>query len=493
MSKKLGFVVLLSVLSSFLVACESVSNLVDFGKNDDDDYSKKDRKERISVLSFESELTADSVLANTPVSIPKMKINKSWHKSSGYSRNIPENISISGTFNKMISGKIGKGGKNGQNLTASPVVANRLIYTIDSKGVVSAFDVDNIRKKKWSYKIKIPKEKGNFFNAGITYNEGKIYVSTGYNIVLALDALNGKLIWSRVINSIARSAPAVGSGVVLVNTIGYNLYALDEASGSILWLHSGVEEEVSILGSASPVIYGQVAFVPYSSGELYALRLNDGREIWGDQLSVNTSRIAYSLSDIDVSPIARGDIIYAISNDGVLAATHIKSGNRIWEREVSGNKSPWLAGEFLYLLTDKNQIIAVHALTGMIKWVEQLPSYKNARNTSSAINWNGPVMAGDVLLVVGSNGRLLSINPQNGKIITRNKILKDVYIHPVVAYENVYLLNDDARLVKLFGSSSENKFFDKNDTKSIPNSDLDEGGKKSSSGVFDKVKRLFDF
>jgi outer membrane protein assembly factor BamB len=444
MDKKIK-VVISSVLALLLASCSHMPDWLGSSEKEIDHSGK-----RIAVLSVGTTIEPDLNMAGVPVVIPAAKPNSEWLASSGNQSFVHENISAPKNFVIKESVSFGKGVGSDQHLSATPIVANGKIYTIDSKGLVSAFDSEKINKRLWQYQIKLPNEKGNFSNAGILLHAGKIYVSTGSNMVVAIDAEEGKLAWTRNINSIARSAPAAEGNIVVVNTADNKLYALDSNDGGVLWVHSGAAEEMSVAGSAAPVIANGVVFVPYSSGELYALKLTDGGEIWSDTLTAASGNNGtYLFADIDASPLVVGSSIYAISDDGVLVASETATGKRLWEHSVSGSKTPWFASGFLYILNDNSEIICLKAATGGIKWVKKLPAYRNEAKKSDPIEWNGPVLAGDMLLLAGSSGQMLSLSPETGDIVSKTEVPKDVYVSPVVVNERIYLINDNAKLVEL--------------------------------------------
>jgi outer membrane protein assembly factor BamB len=437
MSKK---IILLLSSSIFLASCSHLPDWLG------DSPSKIDKSgKRIAVLGASSTLQTDPALKDVMVKIPPAQFNDKWYKSDSDQQEIPDNIASPQLFKHINSVSIGKGALDKEHLSASPVIANDVIYTIDSSGLVSAFSAKNIDKQLWKYKIELPDDKDGFANAGMVYNKGKLYLSTGFNFVYALDATNGNVLWKRTINSIGRSAPAANDNIVLVNTADNKLYALDANDGAIIWTHSGATEEMSVVGSSSPVLHGDTVFAPYSSGELYALRLQDSSEIWHD----NLTSAGGLFTDIDASPVIKNNMIYAISSDGVLVASNIKTGERKWEKAISGNKTPWVTPDFIYLISDKNEIISIKTATGEIKWAEQLAVTEKPDNKGDAVTWSAPVFAGDKVLTVGSNGQMLSINPQDGKVVATNKIPKDIYVDPVVANDAVYLISDNGKLIEL--------------------------------------------
>ena len=54
-------------------------------------------------------------------------------------------------------------------------------------------------------------------------------------------------------------------------------FALDAETGAVDWTHTGIEETAGLIGSASPTVDGDIVIVPYSSGEIFALRAQNGQ------------------------------------------------------------------------------------------------------------------------------------------------------------------------------------------------------------------------
>lgn len=436
------------ILIASIFALSACSSLPDWWGSAKNDSGIKGT--RIAVLGVDANTNADATLAEVKVLIPRPLQNEKWYKSDGRHYLVPNNPELSRPLTVSKSAGAGKGATDSQHLNASPVVADNKVFTISSDSVISAFDAHNIKKRLWNVKLKLGDRKDRFSAAaGISYYEGKIFATTGYNEVLAIDANSGKIIWTRNINSIARSAPDAKDNIIYVNTIDNRLYAMSATDGSILWTHSGSIEDISMFGSSAPIVYDSMVIAPYSSGEIFAINASDGKEIWTDVFSRRSFSSASTISDIDAPPVASFGKLYVISNDGVLAASDIASGKRLWEQQISGRQSPWVAGDFLYLISNRNELICVYAPTGGIKWVKQLKATTKKDGKGDPIVWSGPVLAGDYLWAVSSDGKLTAFSPRTGDIDYERKVPKDIYIAPVVAYGSVYLYTNDAELVTL--------------------------------------------
>ncbi|PIR39450.1 MAG: hypothetical protein COV35_02745 [Alphaproteobacteria bacterium CG11_big_fil_rev_8_21_14_0_20_39_49] len=431
---------LLTVLLLSVNACSYFPNL---GKNEEIYGNKEDR---VSILKTESNIKVDSEAARTPPKLPKIRFNNKWSKSHGYDSLTPENIEAPIEFNFRAIESIGKGTPKSVKYNISPVIAENKIFTIDNEGVVTAFDANDIRNELWKYEIEIDKKSGNFSSAGMLYDEGYLYISTGFNKVVALNAESGKLLWNRNINGVARSAPDAHNGVLLVSTAENKLYALDITDGAILWTHNGTTEEISVLGTASPVAYKNLVFASYSSGELYALNIENGNILWFDSLSTVSDLKSGSFVDIDATPVVIGDKTFAINRQGVLAAYETFSGHRLWDIEVGGGKNLWYADNIIYLINDENMLIAINTELGGIAWMKQLPEYEKPERKVGRYYWAGPVLAQDRLLIVGYHGELLSLSPINGDILDVTKVLSGISHPPVVAYNSLYMITEKGKL-----------------------------------------------
>lgn len=410
---------------------------------------KKLKGERISVLDYETPLKAESDSQNLLLNLPAPALNKNWLRSSGYHKATIVNSTI-GLIDKQTKQDIGKAAKKGNFLSATPVISDRKIITLDSKGLVSAFNVENIKKPIWQTSLADKKDDSNYFAAGgLTIYLDKLFVNTGSDKIIALDISNGREIWQRQLQNITRSAPEAHDGKLFINTLGNKLYALNAENGGLIWTHSGFSQAISIFGAAPPVAYEKLVFASYSSGELYALRSENGEELWLDSFDNDINNTKFLLNDIDASPLINGDLIYTTSNDGYFVASEIATGKRVWQKEISSINTPWIAGDNIYIIDNQKRFIALNKNTSDIIWVNNLAKYKNKKTKRGEIRYASPVMADSKLYVVNSLGKLLVFDPKTGDMLKKHKIIKDVYLSPVIAHNKMFLLNNDAKLLSL--------------------------------------------
>jgi outer membrane protein assembly factor BamB len=426
---------LLLLVSAMLAAC--------------DWFSEKKQPlpgERISVLSLDRQLEPDPELSKIPITLPPPVVNADWPEAGGYPNHAMQHLSLPDRLSEAWRTSIGEGASRYTRVLSQPVVAKGRVYAMDGGVQVSALDTAT-GSRLWQVDLKPEDERGNSFGGGVAFWNDRLYVSTGYAQVLALDPADGKVIWKSAVSAPIRSGPTVADGRVFVVTVDNELIVLSADDGRRLWTHSAIPETASLLGSASPAVEGEVVVAAYSSGEIYALTVENGRPLWSDNFSnTRTVNAVSSLADIRGRPVLDRGRVFAASHSGRIAAIDLRSGDRAWEQEFGGVHSPWVAGDYVYVLSNDNELVCLTRNAGKIRWVRQLPSYENEKKRKNPITWAGPVLGSDRLIVLSSAGDAISISPYTGEPLGRQEMASGGYMSPVIADNALYVLTDDAKL-----------------------------------------------
>jgi outer membrane protein assembly factor BamB len=156
-----------------------------------------------------------------------------------------------------------------------------------------------------------------------------------------------------------------------------------------------------------------------------------------------------TLADIRGLPVIDRGRVFAVSHSGRLVSIDLRTGERAWEQEVGGTATPWVAGDFVYVLSNEGELICLTRRDGRVKWVQGLPRYENPEKKRRPLQWTGPILAGDRLVVVASNGEVLSLSPYTGEALGRVEVSDGTYIPPVLAGETLYILTNDADLIAM--------------------------------------------
>lgn len=404
---------------------------------------------RIEVLGTSKALSADKRAANLRVILPEPKLNIGWPQAGGYPNHAMHHLAAPGPLSVQWSTSIGDGTDEDAQLLSEPIFWKNRVYTMDINAVVSSLDAIT-GKKIWQ--VKLSKNNGDegILGGGLAIEDNRLYATTGFAEVVSLELESGREIWRKRLNGPIRAPPTVSEGRLFAVTIANQIFALSISDGRELWTHAGLGEIAGLVGGAAPAVDRGIVIVPYSSGEVVALRVDNGGQVWTESL-VALRRVdsISAISHVRGKPVIDRGIVFVVGNGNRTVAIDLRTGTRLWEIQIGGKNGPWVAGEFVYVLTRNAKLVCITRGTGMIKWIAPLPQFKNQKKKKNPIFWSGPVLAGDRLLAVGTQEEIWSISPYSGKILGRKKIGDAISISPIVARETVYVLTDNADLIAL--------------------------------------------
>ncbi|MEO9131378.1 MAG: PQQ-binding-like beta-propeller repeat protein, partial [Sphingomonas sp.] len=278
-------------------------------------------------------------------------------------------------------------------------------------------------------------------------DDGKVYAADGLGDVVALNAKTGAELWRAKPGGPLRGAPSISDDKLYVLSQDNQLFALSQADGSVVWTQAGSIESQGVFGVAAPAASQGTVVAGFSSGELNAYRFENGRTLWQDALSRSSiSTSVSSLADIDADPVIDRGLVFAVGQGGRTVALEIVSGQRIWEQNFAGISTPWVAGEWLFLVTDDARLVCLARATGKVRWIHQLRHYKNEKGHKNPFTWYGPVLAGNRLILTNSRGQIVSVSPETGEEGAVINDSKSFSLPPVVANSTLYVLDQKGRI-----------------------------------------------
>ncbi|MEO7564619.1 MAG: PQQ-binding-like beta-propeller repeat protein [Sphingomicrobium sp.] len=403
--------------------------------------------ERIAVLTSENEIEVDPALGSASMALPEAVANSEWSQSGGNASKSLGQLALGTALGEAFSVSVGRGSSLTARLAAAPIVAGGRVYTIDTMGTVRSIDAQT-GGQYWVSQT--PSDKGNessLYGGGLAYEDGKIFATNGLGYVAALDQRSGGIVWQVRPGGPLRGEPTVAGGALYVMSQDNQIYSLNPADGKTNWSAAAALEIAGVFGSASPAVAQGTVVAGFSSGELNAYRYENGRQVWQDALqrtSITTS--VSSLSDIDADPVIDGGQVFAVGQGGRMVALELTTGQRLWESNIAGIATPWVAGDWLFVVTDKARLICFSRANGHVRWINQLPGFENVKKKSGQIDYSGPILAGGRLIVAGSNGVIINIDPQSGSFQSQTGIKAGISVPPVVANSTLYVLDDKAVL-----------------------------------------------
>jgi outer membrane protein assembly factor BamB len=176
--------------------------------------------------------------------------------------------------------------------------------------------------------------------------------------LIALDRNTGREVWKALNEAVANSTPAIitaGGARQLIAWTGDSISSLDPVTGKIYWREAMKTSNND--DNATPVCAGDLLLV---SGLMFKLDADKpgARVIWPENCAV-TKRILTATS----TPWLAGDLVYSVNTRGELVCLDAQTGERIWATEkVTARKTgPCIHitphGDAAFLYTDEGMLI----------------------------------------------------------------------------------------------------------------------------------------
>jgi outer membrane protein assembly factor BamB len=410
---------------------------------------------RISLLELNDQLKVSDSLKGQDFFLPPAAPQADWPLAGGDLEQSVENVDAAPEFRVAWRKSFGAKSTTREHVMAPPIMADGKVFVMDAAAGVSAHD-SRTGDQIWKVNLK-PKSKRERegFGGGLAYSDGKLYVSSGYRLVAELDPSNGHMVWETRTDAPLHDAPTVADGRVYVIDVDDELLTFNATNGTPDWTYQALTEPARMLMASSPAISNGTLIASFASGELVALRSDNGTELWNTPLSHTTRVSALSeIRDIAGRPVVYKGSVFAISHADVMADTDLRTGNVTWTLPVSGFTTPWAAGDVVFAVDDTGQVICVARESGQLYWLTDLNAaapagkHKKATKRSNAV-WSSPILARGRLILVSDKGEAIAIDAKTGVVSERLKIGEDALLGPIAAGGMLYVATQKADLIAI--------------------------------------------
>jgi len=274
----------------------------------------------------------------------------------------------------------------GSRVASSPAVDGGVVFFASYDGNFYAVDTAT-GKKQWSFKTagerrfagkhlhgSVPMAETmpdpfDFYLSSPTVWNGVVYFGSGDGNVYALDEASGTLKWKFQTGDVVHASPAIADGALFIGSWDSYFYALDAATGNEKWRFKtgedpNIHNQVGIQSSAA--VKDGVVYFGCRDSNLYALDAASGQKKW----AFNNQG-----SWVIGSPAVKdGKVYFATSDTSTLYAVDANSGSAVMSLKYNRwplFSSPAIAGNMLYMGSHEGKLMAIDLAAQKTAWTFQ--------------------------------------------------------------------------------------------------------------------------
>ena len=390
------------------------------------------------------------VFENTvqPISLPQARVNADWTDRNGGPAHQISHPALGASLTPVFAVQIGAGDSRRARITAEPVVAGGVIYTVDAQSRVTATTVEG--RTLWSRNLVPSRDQvGDASGGAVMVGGGRVYATTGFGEITSLDAATGDTYWVQDLDAPVNASATLRGDLVYVVGRDSTAWALDVDTGRIRWQQTGTPSIANFDRGASPAVSGDTVVLPFPSGEIIATYPAGGIRRWSTVVSGDRlGRAASLINDIAGDPVIVGNRVYVGNFGGRIVALDLKDGSRVWTAAEGAISPVWPVGNAVFVINDINELVRLDAETGNPVWRVNLPNFTDGKTERQRRVYAhyGPVLAGGRLIVTSSDGVIRQFDPTSGALIGTVDLPGGAASAPVVAGQTLYVVSKDGKL-----------------------------------------------
>jgi outer membrane protein assembly factor BamB len=311
-------------------------------------------------------------------------------------------------------------------------ITDQRVYAAGHKGEVVALDLANGRLL-WRAKTGAP------LSGGTASSPELVVVGASDGQLFAFDPANGHSRWKVRLSGEVLAPAAISPRLVAVRTVDGKLHALSPEDGHELWASEQQVPRLSLRGTASPVIAGDLVLCGFDNGKVVAVNAADGSLQWEATVTPPHGRTELErLDDIDSPVRVSGRDVYAVGFQGKVAMLALDTGQVWWSHEDSSYRGVTLDEDTLYLADADGVVAALKARTGAEVWRQNVLLHRGL----------SPIAVMDETIVVGDfQGYLHWLDKASGALAARvGSGSARISTQPLVVGDIVVVANDRGQI-----------------------------------------------
>jgi outer membrane protein assembly factor BamB len=181
-----------------------------------------------------------------------------------------------------------------------------------------------------------------------------------------------------------------------------------------------------------------------SIGDITAVDIETGLIVW--QLPTQSSNIINETYSFKISQlVSDGKSIFFSNNKNEFYSVDVKTGVTNWINDISSNLTPIIIGKLLFTVSNDGYLHTIEKSNGNIIRINDLYlNYKLKKRDN--IKPIGFAIGNDELFLTNTDGKMIIVDLNDGKITGIKKIARDFTSKPFIYNQNLFVIKNGSIL-----------------------------------------------
>ena len=225
----------------------------------------------------------------------------------------------------------------------------------------------------------------------------------------------GSIVWRQQLSSVVLGHPVKAGHDFMVQTADNRIYRFS-SRGKKRWSFAGQQGGLTMHQGSSPRIFGDAVYADFTNGDVVALRADSGDLIWRHQLLLDINAVTLSEMKVPIAdPVLAEKTLIVSFYQGDLIALSVTNGQQLWQRQVSLKSVPIVQDGHLLAATSHGVMVSLDVASGETLWRQKLSEDELAGITLS----QGKLFTADNhghVYALTTNGRKIGMLSLPGRI-----------------------------------------------------------------------------
>lgn len=434
------------VIFFFIISC---SFGVGGGWNNISEELEVAKARKNSKIIFSTKKKFENEVKNSKeIYLKKPLLTQNWIEKNYSSTNLVPHFKYKGKKELIFkSKKIGKNNFDIINADTEPLIENNNIFFYDPSGSIFKYSIKN-KIVEWKFNFYKNRYKNKPKELNLAISNKNLLISDNLGYVYSLNKKTGNINWANNYSVPFRSnIKTDGDNIFLINQDN-KFYVISDKNGE---QKLDLETFPSFLktNSKNNIVLDKLnnnLYFVTSAAEIYSINYKNRNINWLFNLTSASTEQKVDL--FFSSPIIFNNNEIILSSALSTFSMNPSNGLLNWETPLSTSILPIVLSKNIVMVSTNGFLVNIDRQTGKVIWSRNILNKLKKLTFEKTGEPISILLLSNKIFITTEKGYFIFLNYQNGEILNYTKVSKGFFSKPVISNGNIFILDNKMRILK---------------------------------------------